>query len=355
MPLAGVAGMGANEREEFLREQMLSNLPAIRGVLLIAACFSLLRGALDYTHGLTPDTLVLREILGRFLVTALLLAIIAAMRPGWHRGVQESLMVAGMVVVASGVCWITAILPEFRAGYSLIPLTMIYLIVPSLFVRARTISLALGLGLVPIVGLALVLPLRDARMYAAFIMLAFALGMVIRAGWIQAAANSYLLRQQLLKQAMRDPLTHALNRGGWESSIEANFPRGLPSGSCVMFLDLDNFKAVNDLHGHAEGDALICATAHHIQRHLGAQDLFARFGGDEFIVLLPGANLRQAQDMAEHIRRDMAAHGRAVNGTVSVGLAQKKDGEALEDLIERADQTLLDAKGNGKNRVVLAS
>ena len=168
------------------------------------------------------------------------------------------------------------------------------------------------------------------------------------------------LQEALRRQATRDPLTDLLNRRAFEESavrLLAQARRHRRPLS-LMLMDLDRFKAVNDQHGHKSGDLVLQAFAIHLETHVRATDLACRFGGEEFVVLLPDTNLEQAQDLAERIREvwqgvPIQTGGATLRSTVSVGLANIQAGEAftLDELAERADHALYRAKQLGRNRI----
>lgn len=123
----------------------------------------------------------------------------------------------------------------------------------------------------------------------------------------------------------------------------------------VLYIDADHFKAVNDRFGHEAGDRALQLIAQHIQHSMRPCDVGGRLGGEEFVVLLPGADQRDAARVAERLRRRIEDWRQfEVALTISVGVAQHVRGEPIERVIRRADAALLDAKGSGRNRVVIA-
>ncbi len=126
----------------------------------------------------------------------------------------------------------------------------------------------------------------------------------------------------------------------------------------VLMVDSDNLKAVNDAHGHEAGNRLLKQLAERIQAELRYTDVPARYGGDEFVVLLPETPSKGAADVAERIRESMAAKplvydGNAVRSTVSIGVASfPEDGNSVDAIVARADRALYKAKNEGRNRVL---
>lgn len=133
-----------------------------------------------------------------------------------------------------------------------------------------------------------------------------------------------------------------------------------PGGGVVMMMDVDHFKRVNDTHGHLVGDSVLAAVAASIDRVTRRGDLVARFGGEEFVVFIPGATLGQGEAIAERVRQAVAwthvpaAPGGLVSPTISVGVATVDPGEQIDAAIQRADAALYEAKRAGRNRVILS-
>ena len=127
----------------------------------------------------------------------------------------------------------------------------------------------------------------------------------------------------------------------------------------LMILDIDHFKAVNDTHGHDIGDAVLKEFAARLRRNIRGVDLACRFGGEEFVVLMPDTDYGQAQLVAERVRQSIAERpfdvnaGRPLSVTVSAGVTlNESDADTPETLIKRADVALYRAKREGRNRVV---
>lgn len=173
--------------------------------------------------------------------------------------------------------------------------------------------------------------------------------------WPAVALLVGLSTQMLVRETMRlsrtDPLTGAGNRVRWGEEFEREMARAQRLGTplAVAILDLDHFKSVNDSRGHAAGDQILRDNAHAWQSQLRATDLLARFGGEEFAVLLPDTDELGAQLLGERLRQA------TVGGvTTSVGISCLKPGDLDIDVIKRADKALYRAKRSGRDRVELA-
>lgn len=169
----------------------------------------------------------------------------------------------------------------------------------------------------------------------------------------------YVEVARLSRLAQTDPLTGALNRRGLASILpeKGAMPDDTGSSLAVALCDVDHFKRVNDLHGHQVGDTVLCGLADVLAGVLRAHDSVVRYGGEEFLLLLPEVDLLTAQRIAERARATVAASalGPQVRVTVSLGVAERRPGESRDDLIRRADAALYAAKDAGRNRVELAS
>ncbi len=163
--------------------------------------------------------------------------------------------------------------------------------------------------------------------------------------------------EHLKTQALTDALTGAANRRGLLQRLEAVHARARQGGHgyVVMMVDIDHFKAINDEHGHAEGDIVLKRVAQHLRDGLRADDMVARWGGEEFCVLLPRIRLAEAHPLAERMTVQIAATGNP-RVTVSIGVAEAEvQAEGPEGATHRADAALYRAKQTGRNRVVSAS
>jgi len=164
---------------------------------------------------------------------------------------------------------------------------------------------------------------------------------------------------QKVRAGERDHLSGMLTRAFLDERLERLIDEVERRGqtlSCLL-LDLDHFKRINDLHGHLVGDGVIQRVAEMLRLGLRETDFAVRYGGEEFLVVMPGLDLREAEAVASRLRENLAATsmhdlsaGLAV--TTSIGVATRVRGEVTEDWIERADQALYDAKRLGRDRVV---
>ncbi|HEY5717696.1 MAG TPA: GGDEF domain-containing protein [Motiliproteus sp.] len=176
--------------------------------------------------------------------------------------------------------------------------------------------------------------------------------------WIQCGQLLMLLK--LYRESTRDALTGLINRRVLMKQLQAQMMLAENSRIpfSVMMCDLDRFKRINDTHGHLVGDEILKLAATLLQQKMRREDIVARFGGEEFMILIPSLNTQQALPLAEAVRaafEDAAYHtdaGVSVPVTTSIGLTDYLPGEAVEVLLERADTLLYRAKQQGRNQVI---
>jgi diguanylate cyclase (GGDEF)-like protein len=159
--------------------------------------------------------------------------------------------------------------------------------------------------------------------------------------------------------AFSDALTGLANRRWAEAQLDLELARTerYGGGFAVIVVDIDHFKRLNDAHGHAMGDVVLTGLAATLRRSLRATDRVARWGGEEFLVLAPETPLPAAVELAEALRRQVAATPLGNDGhvvTISLGVACWEDGDSRCTLVERADAALYLAKGAGRDRVAVA-
>ena len=181
----------------------------------------------------------------------------------------------------------------------------------------------------------------------------------IRAGQRIVQLQSELLaaKQDLLVQSRTDPLTGILNRRAILSQIEIELSRAQREGKnlSLSMLDIDHFKKINDTYGHMVGDDLLREVVKRISAAIRIYDSLGRFGGEEFLVVIPGTKESDAYNICERIRSvigetDFAIDGSKIHVTVSQGLVIGDGNRNVDELIARADKVLYQAKGNGRDR-----
>ncbi|MFC4260808.1 diguanylate cyclase [Marinobacter lacisalsi] len=173
-------------------------------------------------------------------------------------------------------------------------------------------------------------------------------------------ARNEQLSQALKEESIRDPLTGLYNRRWLDEVLEQEIPRTLREHSHLSFcmMDLDHFKRVNDTWGHDVGDRILVALAGLLKDGSRKHDVAARFGGEEFVLVLPGLNAERGRDVVDRLRQAFSeldfGPGGPANLTFSAGLAVVPDHATdRESLFKTADNALYEAKDTGRNRVVI--
>lgn len=169
--------------------------------------------------------------------------------------------------------------------------------------------------------------------------------------------------EQAQTEPLRDPLTGLANLSGFNRALHGQDNQAEFKRVVLLALDLDYFKRINDTHGHVVGDKVLIKVAKILREQLASEDVAARVGGDEFVVLLREKSLTDAAVLGEKIRsaarRSMIVHpdGAQFAGevTLSIGAACGRVGDTLETLRHRADAALYEAKASGRNRVALTA
>jgi diguanylate cyclase (GGDEF)-like protein len=196
----------------------------------------------------------------------------------------------------------------------------------------------------------------------------FIAALILVSTWMsERIARSLRLREQMLREAnagleelsVRDPLTRLYNRRQLESRLEEELPRvrrGHPVA--VLMLDLDRFKSVNDEHGHLAGDEMLRRIAAAVQESTRAIDVVGRFGGDEFVAILPDTDAEQSKVVAERLVRTVRSIGEGLNAkkpvTVSVGIAVARPEDDGLTIMNSADDAAYRAKAAGGDRFAFA-
>jgi diguanylate cyclase (GGDEF)-like protein len=163
------------------------------------------------------------------------------------------------------------------------------------------------------------------------------------------------LERELIIAATVDKLTQIYNRRKLEDIIQAEIERAKRYSTplSLIMIDLDDFKRANDTHGHQAGDRILRAVADILKTNIRTTDAAGRWGGEEFMIVVPATPLDNARELAEKIRHIIASHqfDHACSITISLGLAQLFQGDSFDSFISRVDDALYRAKNRGKNRV----
>ncbi len=179
---------------------------------------------------------------------------------------------------------------------------------------------------------------------------------------IRDVSVEHINTQELIDAALTDPLPGLHNRRGLEGRAEAiHFrPGGAPASQVWIMADIDHFKRVNDTYGHEAGDEVLKAVAEALRSTARGADLVARFGGEEFVLVLPDTSAELAVRIAERLRLAIEAlstdvGGQVIRVTASFGIAQRAAQDSQLEVLERADAALYCSKKDGRNRVTMSA
>ena len=170
-----------------------------------------------------------------------------------------------------------------------------------------------------------------------------------------------MLQDKLYRDATIDAGTQTFNKKHLLESLDTEFnsSRRYDTPLTLIYFDLDYFKKVNDTHGHNAGDYILLEVAKIVKKTIRKEDIFCRFGGEEFIVLMPNTDARTAYESAERIRSAVEAfdfdfQGTGIKQTISLGISQLNPSmRTPKDLLDDADRKLYQSKQNGRNQVTV--
>ena len=306
-----------------------------------------------------------------------LIAVYAAIRSGWSRRFKDPALTLAQILYAITCCAAAFVIAGPAQGVTL-PILAIILMFGIFGLTTRQMLGVLVYSLVAFGVASGVVAARDEPDYPTVVAAAY-VGMVVvvllSSTFLTTRVQStreHLRRQkaelaqaleQIRQLATHDDLTGLLNRRAMLDRMQLEQRRSLRSGSPLLIaqLDIDHFKVVNDTHGHAAGDLVLQSFADTVRRNVRDTDVLARWGGEEFVLLLCDTPAADAVALMERLRQAVQAMqvpvpqgDGPITVTVSIGLARHAPADPLAGTLERADQALYAAKAGGRNRVVPA-
>ncbi|TQN03028.1 diguanylate cyclase (GGDEF)-like protein [Acidovorax temperans] len=306
-----------------------------------------------------------------------LIAVYAAIRSGWSRRFKDPALTLAQILYAITCCAAAFVIAGPARGVTL-PILAIILMFGIFGLTTRQMLGVLVYSLVAFGVASGVVAARDEPDYPTVVAAAY-VGMVVvvllSSTFLTTRVQStreHLRRQkaelaqaleQIRQLATHDDLTGLLNRRAMLDRMQLEQRRSLRSGSPLLIaqLDIDHFKVVNDTHGHAAGDLVLQSFADTVRRNVRDTDVLARWGGEEFVLLLCDTPAADAVALMERLRQavqamqvPVAQGGQPITVTVSIGLARHTPADPLAGTLERADRALYAAKAGGRNRVVPA-
>lgn len=348
-------GSNAQDVDGFLDQEFDASSNALRWILSFGAAFFLFRGSLEMA--LIPTPSWTQDLIFRLVGFAYFAGLVVA-----HTKVKKRLYRAIILCVylstyvSAAVIW--SIDHHIHVGFLAVPMVLCLTIGILLWPFFRGLiwpALSVLLPAIAFLHLSDAMT-RDWMGYGLSLSVATMFAVVMRRARLQTSYYLYTCEKELRQQVDRDALTGLLNLSGWRAKTQtllAQDQRVHPL--CVVYFDLDHFKNINDQNGHAVGDQVLIKAAKIMASQLRQDDVLARIGGEEFVLALPKTPRDQAEKIANRIRLMIAKIDDPVPVTISAGVAQMMPGSNLGQVMDLADQGLLEAKRQGRNRVQFAA
>jgi diguanylate cyclase (GGDEF)-like protein len=186
-----------------------------------------------------------------------------------------------------------------------------------------------------------------------YLCICFACCAVLIFGREKSRRRQFAAEKLMEFMSITDRLTGAYNRGRFEHVLGTWIKNMRHNPFSLLLFDIDDFKKVNDCFGHTVGDQVLVGISKIISSHIRDEDIFARWGGEEFVVLFGSTDITQAAELAERLRMAVEVNPYAEVGkvTISIGIAEYRKGETITDFVNRADEKMYEAKRAGKNRI----
>ncbi len=297
---------------------------------------------------------------GWFAVCSILLLAWPWMNLFWHRGIAVGILM--LIVIRWSVSWLYAEPADATIGVIISLLYTPVLVIITTLLWGR-ISLYIGAGAGLVMGLVAYMGssrealagayLNDWRI-APLVLCVYGLFSWLLGIWVRERDQ---LREtaervdRLRKAANTDTLTGIANRRVAERALNLFATR--QRRYAVMMIDIDHFKAINDQHGHDTGDRILQRIAEILKARMRVQDTVARWGGEEFLVIVESVTRDESASIAESLRQMIeAGTGEILKTTISIGVAHSETGQSVDQILKRADEGLYAAKNSGRNKVV---
>ena len=297
---------------------------------------------------------------GWFAVLSVLLLAWPRMNLLWHRGIAVVILM--LIVIRWSVSWLYAEPADAMIGVMIGLLYTPVLVIITTLLWGR-LSLYIGAGAGLVMGLVAYVgssreALADAYLndwrIGPLVLCVYGLFSWLLGIWVRERDQ---LREtaervdRLRKAANTDTLTGIANRRVAERALNLFATR--QRRYAVMMIDIDHFKAINDQHGHDTGDRILQRIAEILKARMRVQDTVARWGGEEFLVIVESVTRDESASIAESLRQMIeAGTGDIVKTTISIGVAHSETGQSVDQILKRADEGLYAAKNSGRNKVV---
>ncbi|AKS43193.1 GGDEF domain-containing protein [Wenzhouxiangella marina] len=349
------ADLDAARGSDFGAWQRELRVPQIRHVAFLTAGLYLLYALLEWRLA-EAGTLSQWQMLRGLSIAAILISIgLLSFQPRYHAPMRALLLIAPVLAI-SGNLLLSLGDQDFVSYAPELYLALIWTFsVSGLTLGPATVSALISTSLIlaftALYGNDQTLP----DLHLLWVGSAFAFGLLGAAQLERSSREMFLAQAQLQRQATFDDLTGLWNRRQLRDELAREIARSERNAAplALIMLDIDHFKRVNDEHGHAAGDVLLRELAELLQHQVRGVDAVGRFGGEEFLIVLPDTRVDAARTVAEKLRATIESNAFSVGGTctASFGVAEYRPSESLDAFIQRADAALYGAKRAGRNRV----
>lgn len=345
--------------EEFFQQDMKKSLRFINPLVLALGVLNTLFLIPDYFLIHNPNTFTLIAI-GRMLFVIFVLGLFFRLK---H--MKDFKVVANWLTVYEIMCILLFLFVFFQyespnyliQAFGVMVIIIAVFMVPNRWINSIAVSLFVSLSFI-IMSIYSIENIQVSEFSAGIVYIFI----VIILCSITAYRNHYYKRLQyisskeLIRISTTDHLSGAYNRAKLDDNLEelVEYSKKNKVPFSLVFIDFDNFKSINDFYGHLTGDNVIVEFAQIIRMSIREPDIFTRWGGEEFILLLPNTNIVEAIELGERLRSKIEMHSFKEVGrvTCSFGVVQLADDDDIKSLLQRADQKLYFAKNKGKNLVM---
>lgn len=344
---------------EFRRFELDAATPFLRKLLPLLGTLFAAFAVPDYWI-LGPGPAFLVTVIARAASFGLMIYASFRMTPENPRARRERLLVG--ITLLGIVSFGVALFAYRRGNFHLQAVSVILMIaaiylIPNRFRVSLSLSLLLaGMGLAYLLLLAPpeLLPSERAAYIADFFLMAL-LSALLGRTFSGTRRREYARTRELEWLSRTDLLTKVGNRRDFEDRLESSLARRRRHGeeTALLMLDIDKFKSVNDQHGHRVGDAVLKEIAGRLESALRTEDTLARWGGEEFVLLLPRADMKAATEFGGRIRSRISGTPFGCAGTItaSIGITMLTETDTVESAVARVDRALYRAKDNGRDRI----
>ncbi|WP_339487526.1 GGDEF domain-containing protein [Pseudomonas sp. EL_65y_Pfl2_R95] len=347
-------GVSASVRRDFIPWYMRTKVPQIRYVAFLTMALYFVYAPIEY-HVATDQQGLRLLVHGVVIPGALLAVALLSYNESLRRPMLGILTTAPVVAVASNL-YFNSQSSDFAYYVPEIYLSLMWIFaVSGLSLREATPTACTSLFILLAVTLGHTAQSGINALHFLWILASFSFGLLCAFLLEKAHKSMFLQQHRLALLASIDGLTGLSNRSHIDQFLDDQIARTARYGGSlsVITLDIDHFKRVNDSHGYAVGDHVLCQFATLLKSHVREVDWVGRRGGEEFLVVLPETNGDHALTVAQLLQQRINAFDfeRIGHNTASFGVTELRPGDSLAELLERGDRALYKAKANGRNRI----